>query len=815
MNTIDLSGAWRLTNAATGESVPARVPGETHSALASAGKIPDPYRGCNELDVQWVGREDWIYERDVTVDAAFLAEEMVSLSCDCLDTVAEIIINGKTVGRADNMFVRWRFDAKGALKAGTNALRIRFTSAEKAALAAAAKLAYPVPHTVNPVQSPHRNLVRKIQCHSGWDWGPCLMVAGIGGAIELQAFSDARIDYVTTEQKHGKGRCTVRVFVDCEATRTSATELVVQLGGQTARRPVKLVRGDNRVSLDVTIREPRLWWPNGYGEACLYDLTVTLGGHSVSKRIGLRDLSVVNKEDKAGLSMGFRVNGVDVFCKGANWIPSDALPERETRESLAQLLESAAWAHMNMIRVWGGGRYESDDFYDLCDEKGIMIWQDMMFACALYPATPEFLSSVEREIRHQVMRLRDHPCIALWCGNNEDVGALTWYPESRANRDRYLVDYDRLNEGVIGRIVDECDPTRVFWPSSPSAGRGDYSDNWHDDSRGDMHYWSVWHEGKPFSAYYDVKPRFCSEFGYQSFPSLETIRTYAAAEDFNVTSPVMEHHQKNGRGNSIITEMFTRYFRMPESFESFVYLSQVQQAMAITTAVEYWRGLRPLCMGTLYWQLNDTWPVCSWSSIEYGGAWKLLHYAARRFFAPVLLAAHVKDGRLHVCVTNDLREEARCRATVSLVAFSGSVLSTEGFDLRVPAGSSRAVKEYSLEAFAPSPEAGFVHLALERAGETTFGTLFLTEPKRCQIPRATVRAEVTQGANGFSVRIGTDAPAFFVALGVRDVPGTFDDNCITLLPGSPRELRFTPTAEASLDVVRRNLTVMHLRDTWR
>ncbi len=815
MNAIDLSGTWRLIRATTGEAIPAAVPGETHSALVAAGKIPDPYRGRNELDVQWVGREDWIYERDLTLDAAFLAEERVVLSCDCLDTIAEISANGRLLGKADNMFVRWRFDAKEALRPGKNTLRIRFTSAENAARDAAEKLPYPVPHMKNPVDSPHRNLVRKVQCHAGWDWGPCLMVAGIGGRIELQAFSDVRIDYVVTEQTHGKGACTVKVLVDCEAAHDGASELVVRLGDEAARRSVKLTQGNNRVGLSIAVREPRLWWPHGYGEAFLYTLTVRLGGHSVTKRIGLLRMAVVNRKDRAGVSMSFRVNGVDIFCKGANWIPSDALPARESRESLARLLESASWANMNMLRVWGGGRYESDDFYDLCDEKGIMIWQDMMFACALYPATPGFLSGVEREIRHQVMRLRDHPCIALWCGNNENIGALTWYPESRTHRDRYLVDYDRLNEGVIGRTVDEYDPTRTFWPSSPSAGRGDYSDNWHDDSRGDMHYWSVWHEGKPFSAYHEVRPRFCSEFGFQSFPSLETVRTFATEEDFNITSPVMEHHQKNARGNSIIVEMFTRYFRMPESFESALYLSQVQQAMAMSLAVEYWRGLRPVCMGTLYWQLNDNWPVASWSSIEYGGAWKLLHYAARRFFAPVLLAAHVKDGRLRVQIINDLQEEARCRATVAFIDFSGAVISQEEIKARLPAGSARTIKEYSLSAFAPSAEAGFVQLTLEHEGEASSSSLFLTEPKRCPMQRAAVRAELREKREGFSVRLSTDAPAFFVSLHVRDVPGTFDDNGFTLLPGAPRELLFTPAEKKSLDVVRSNLSVMHLRDTWR
>jgi beta-mannosidase len=476
---------------------------------------------------------------------------------------------------------------------------------------------------------------------------------------------------------------------------------------------------------------------------------------------------------------------------------------------------------MNMLRVWGGGQYESDDFYSLCDRMGILVWHDMMFSCALYPATPSFLSSVEREIRHQVKRLRDHPCIALWCGNNEDVGALTWYPESRQNRDRYIVDYDRLNEGVIGRVVDECDPTRTFWPSSPSAGRGDYSDNWHDDARGDMHYWSVWHEGKPFSAYYTVVPRFCSEFGYQSFPSLNTIRTYASPEDFNVTSPVMEHHQRHPGGNSIITEMFTRYFRVPEGFESFVYLSQVQQALAIKTAVEYWRRLRPVCMGTLYWQLDDNWPVCSWSSLEYDGSWKLLHYAAKRFFAPVLLAAQADEEHVEVWVANDRREEAKGTATVSVVDFQGKIISTEDVPVRATAGSARLLKKYRRADLAPSPRRAFLHLSIDCGGETASNELFLAEPKRCEVARAKVVPSVIETKNGLAVRLSTDRPAFYVALSVTGIQGEFDDNCFTLLPGSPRVVTFTPSAPGggarpvTAAQLGGALSVMHLRDTYR
>ena len=822
MKTIDLAGDWRLVRVATGRSHPALVPGDTHTALLAAGEIPDPYVGTNELAVQWVGREDWEYRREFVVSRDFLAQDMIFLSCDCLDTIAEISINGRAVGRADNTFVRWRFDVKRHLRAGKNAIRILFRSAVKSAAAEAKKLPYSIPHSLYPVQSPHRNLVRKVQCHSGWDWGPCLMVAGIQGDISVWATSAVRIDYMYTEQRYTKSECRVRVFAECTAARAGAYTIAATLGGETARKTVALAKGFNRAQLDLVVQKPRLWWPNGYGEQPLYDLAVEIGGHRVSKRIGLRTIELVNRKDRAGLSMSFRVNGVSIFCKGANWIPCDALPQRQNRARLEGLLSSAIAAHMNMLRVWGGGRYESEDFYDLCDEKGILIWQDMMFSCALYPATPGFLASVEREVRHQAKRLRDHPCLALWCGNNEDLGALTWFPESRANRDRYVVDYDRLNEGIIGRTLDECDPTRPFWPSSPSGGRGDYSDNWHDDSRGDMHYWSVWHEGKPFSAYREVSPRFCSEFGYQSFPSMEAIRAYAGEGSLNATAPVMEHHQRHPRGNSIITEMFTRYFRVPEGFESFVYLSQVQQALAIRTAVEWWRHLRPTCMGTLYWQLDDTWPVCSWSSIEYSGKWKLLHYAAKRFYAPVLLAGFVVGDSVEIWAVNDRRDPVAGRVSAVVMDFAGRTIRKESVAMRAPAGSARILLKRLLSSLTPAPERSFLMLTLEAEGQAVTSELFFTEYKRCEIAKAAVRAEVTActGGRGIMVALTTDAPVFFVSLDAAGIPGEFEDNGFTLVPGAPRVVGFAPRGvgdkgRPSLAEFRRALSVRHLRDTYR
>jgi beta-mannosidase len=806
MMRIDLSGTWTLRRLRTGQTVPANVPGDTHSALAAAGVIPDPYSGANELAVQWVGAEDWAYERTVVLPPGFLDGNMVYLDCGSLDTIAEVAINGTAVGCSDNMFVRVRLDARGALGPDENTVRVVLRSAEMTAVDRALRLPFEIPHTVNPVQSPHRNLVRKVQCHSGWDWGPCLMVAGIPADIALVSTPFARIESVVTTQHHASESCTVTVEVAALAARAGTAHLVVRLGNVAHERRVELAPGLSTTTVQIDVPNPRLWWPNGYGEQPLYALEVSLDGQTVTRRIGLRTLELVSQEDADGLSLLFRCNGVDVFCKGANWIPCDALPERQTREDYERL------------RVWGGGQYESDTFYDLCDEKGILIWQDMMFSCALYPATPEFLSSVEREVRHQAARLRDHPSLALWCGNNENVGALRWYAPARSNRDRYLVEYDRLNEGVIGRTLREADPTHAFWPSSPSGGADDYGDNWHDDSRGDMHYWSVWHEGRSLEAYYKVRPRFCSEFGYQSFPSLASIRAYAPEEDWNVSAPVMEHHQRHPRGNSIIVEMFTRYFRVPEGFASFVYLSQVQQALAIKTAVEYWRSLRPRCMGTLYWQLDDCWPVCSWSSLEYGGKWKLLHYAAVRFYSPVLVTAYRKDpeGPVEIWVMNDLRTALSGTLSLRVVGFDGKVRRREEIPVQVPAGSARTIGTYDAVQLAPRPGDVFLRLDLDAAGQVSENDFFFAPWKACALDKANVNLALSQDGQVFRIELSTDRPALFVSLDADGVDGELCDNCITLLPDEPRVLTFRPR-EPGLDVetLRRALKLYHLRATYR
>ncbi|HZJ88021.1 MAG TPA: glycoside hydrolase family 2 protein, partial [Sphaerochaeta sp.] len=498
MHTVSLGGEWTLsptdyqavsrhTDFFTKErTIPCTLPGDIHSALLAAKVIEDPYWATDELAMQWVGQQSWRLQRTVEIDAAQLALAPAVLTLTMADTIITVLVNETEVGKTYNQFRRWRFDLSGALEPGENTITLIFRSAEAYAIEAAAALDYPIPYSIYPVYAKHRNLVRKCQCHFGWDWGPCILAMGVYESIELSFVSEGLIESVRIHtEPQADGGWLVQVVVRYNATR--AQELDARLACAEAQQSgkAKLAQGLNELTFTVVVSDVELWWPNGHGKAVLYPLTLTIGEQTITRRVGFRTLEVKTIDDaEGGRSMTFSVNGVDIFAKGANWIPFDALPARLTEERYEYLLQSAIDANMNMLRVWGGGIYEHEIFYDLCDEKGILLWQDCMFSCAMYPATEEFLANVEAEITYQVNRLAHHPSLALWCGNNEDLGAISWYEESSKNRDRYVIDYDRLNEGTVGRVIRTLDPARTWWPSSPSAGVGDFSDNWKDDRRG-------------------------------------------------------------------------------------------------------------------------------------------------------------------------------------------------------------------------------------------------------------------------------------------------------------------------------------------
>ena len=812
MFEASLAGDWTLVDAAGAEVGPCPIPGDIHSALIAAGRIEDPLVGTNEADCQWVGDAAWEIRRTVRLTAAELAGKWPVLDLEFVDTFADLVVNDRTVAALGSCFLRHRIDLSGRLHPGDNSFVLRFHPAAAEAHRRAAQLPFPVPWSVSNNRIADMNVIRKPQCHAGWDWGPCLMVLGVYGEPKLRLVEAARIEHAVIRQEHhGDGRVTVVAEVELAACETATVPVTFTFGGETAEATVAVTPvAGGRAALMVTLAEPPLWWPAGLGPQHLGGAVVSIPGDRVVRRVGLRTLELVNEPDAAGISMGFRVNGVDVFARGANWIPADALPSRITSDRIRRLLDEARAANMNMIRVWGGGFYEFDAFYDACDELGLLVWQDMMFSCSQYPSTPEFLDAVDEEVRYQVKRLASHPSIALWCGDNEVIGSLTWYELSKKNRDRYLVNYDRFSRAVEAAVT-ASDPARRFWPSSPSAGALDYGDAWHDDSKGDMHFWSVWHEGRDFEHYYSVKPRFCSEFGFQSFPTVAAIRGFADPDDWNAMAPVMEHHQRDRAGNGRIVETMTRYFRMPTGFRHFVYLSQLAQALAIETAVRFWRSLKPHSMGTLYWQLNDVWPAVSWSSLDHALAWKTLHHHARRFYAPVMLAARVENGRLVVSAVNDERNAVAVELRIQRIALDGRVLAEAAATATVP--PDRAVPIADL---AVPPGADFVFVIDgRRAGAIVLDPMMrlvvlAEKPKRYDLPTAVVTVEEA-GRGAFVV--SADRPAFFVKPEADTFSGAFSDASFLLLPGEKRLLRyrsFDGRVPGPAD-----LTVTHLADTWR
>lgn len=782
---LDLSGVWELTLAEhdraaapiTVGSIPWHLPGDALSALLEAELIPDPYWGENELAVRWVAELDWIARRTVSLDHT--DHDLVLTE---LDTVAEVRINGHLVLSAANSFRRYRVDVSSVVRLGDNQIEILFRSNVRAGMEAQQAQPFYIPQTQNcPI--PDGNMLRKVHCDYGWDWNLAVAPFGLYGAIALEPHASVRLDDFALQQVHHAQHVELTVTASVFAREAQTTSWSVELEGERLEQTVHLPAGASTLSAQISVPQPRLWWPAGSGAQELYSLTLQVGKATLTRQIGLRQLEHLVEQDNAGTSFRFRINGHELFCKGANWIPADALPSRITPEKTRALLQSAVDAHMNMLRIWGGGRYEPDWFYELCDELGILVWQDFMFSCSLYPSTPDFLQEVDQEVRDVVRRLSWHPCLALWCGDNELIGALRWYPESQQNRDRYLVNYDRLNR-TIETALRETAPKAPWWPSSPSPGHLNFGDAWHDDRSGDMHFWSVWHEGRDFEHYRDVAPRFCSEFGFQSYPSMSVIRTFADPVDWNIAAPVFESHQKNAGGNARIAETIFRYFRWPERFEDFVWLSQLQQALAIKTAVTHWRGLKPHCMGTLYWQLNDTWPVCSWSSLDYGGNWKLLHYLAQRFFAPQTVVAVPQGEELLLKAINDRRQLTTFTVTAKAVDFhnrsrelgqhTASVGEVAEVLLRIP-----------LEALGPEE---LLLFTWETTDGERGGDHFAPRPYKAY-PLQPSQLSCSQSGN--KLTITAENLSLFASL-EADVPGRFSSNAFMVFPDHPAKVTFTP-----------------------
>lgn len=810
-----LAGTYRLTSATHATDIDIALPGDVHTALMAADQIPDPYFGDNEQEVMWVSKTPWTIANsfDVTED---MAKGFLTLSLSEVDCIATIKLNGEILGETDSQFIRYDFDVTGKIRTGQNELSIDFAVARDIAKKRHDAHPFEIPYAVsNQPYMAHINFIRKTACHGGWDWGICLMPTGIYGAMTLRRSKLARLDSVQIDQAHTSNKCDLTIKTHVHAFGTGEVNLRHTIDGQTVGGAHKVVPGDNVLMETISINNPDLWWPAGQGDQTLYTIDTDLEGETQSRKLGLRQLEWIVEKDDIDHNFKCRINGRDITMLGANWIPADAIPARITPETVSDLLDSAVAANMNMLRVWGGGQYEPDYFYEMCDARGLLIWQDFMFACMPYPSDTAFLKSVETEINQQVRRLSHHASIALWCGDNEVIGSLNWFEETRNNRDRFVANYDRLST-VLATIVADEDPSRRFWPSSPSLGYMDFSDGWHIDTRGDMHYWDVWHSAKPFEAYRTVNPRFASEFGFQSFTSMNVIETFTNPQDRNPSSPVMETHQRNEGGNARILETMCRYFRFPKDFEQMVFLSQVQQGLAIKTAIEYWRATKPRCMGTLYWQINDTWPVASWASLDYGGQWKPLHYMAKRFFRQQSIVAIPNEANDTVSIkgVNDAPESVSLDLEVIAISIQGNERSLHRGEHRLPPDRAVVLADIKTSDLGDDE---FLYLAWRDSNGQIMGEgdFFPKAHKYFELPEAKVQAEWSEKDGIVSVNLSTDKPAFFVTIQC-DTPGYFNDNAITLLPGRDVALCFTPRREANVEVAKlaKEAQIHHLRQTY-
>jgi beta-mannosidase len=825
METLNLNGPWKAHKRNDARSVAASVPGCIHTDLLAAGRIPDPFYRDNELRLFWIGESDWVYSRTFEAPQALLAQERALLRCLGLDTIATIRLNGRRVGTTDNMFRTWEFDVKRHLRPGRNSIEVAFSSAMRYVRRRNRRDRRLPGWGIGRDRLDSGAWIRKQPCNFGWDWGPRVVTCGIWRDIELTGFSTARIADLRVAQTHGRGRVSLRVEGSVERTGPAVlpVSVAVSHAGRTVARGRTACRG-SRFACVLDVERPRLWWPNGLGDQPLYEVNVDLLDASgelldtAARRIGLRELVLERKKDRWGESFFFRANGVPFFAKGANWIPADAFVTRVTAGDYRRLLGDAAAANMNMLRVWGGGIYEDDAFYNLCDELGICVWQDFMFACSGYPTfDAPFLSNVEAESRDTVRRLRHHPCLALWCGNNELEQGLVgdeWGPHCMSWKD-----YGTLFDGLLPGVVRELDPERPYWPSSPHSPHGDRK-NHSNPAWGDAHLWDVWHGRKPFEWYRTCTHRFNSEFGFQSFPAPATVRSYTRPGDRNVTAPVMEHHQRSGIGNTVIMQYMLDWFRVPRDFDSTLWLSQVLQGMAMKYAVEHWRRSMPRGMGTLYWQLNDNWPVASWSSIEYPGRWKALHYMARRFYAPVLVSAleDAEAGTAEIHVTNDLQRPFAGTVRWDLTTARGRRVLGGTVRARVPAVASRRLRtlDFSEQARKLGREDLLLWLRLERAGQCVSENLVLfARPKRLALADPCLRLKVRRlRPREFAVSVSARAPTPWAWLDWRGGEARFSDNFFPVRPGMPVTVTVAPERDATVADVNERLVARSLLDTF-
>ena len=816
--TLDHGWQFRQVGAAESGWLPATVPGDVHLDLLTNKKIGDPFYRDNETKLQWIEKESWEYRLSFEATPALLSRSNVELVFDGLDGATEVYLNGALVEKTGNSFRTWRMSVKNALRSGKNELRVVFPSPLKAADEAAASDPWQ-PKT----KTATKTYLRKPAYEYGWDWGPRFVTSGIWKPVRLEGWDRERLaDFAIRQRDVSKDVAHLNAEVEIEATASGTANVTVKyaVNGQpkTASTTAALHEGRNVIDLPIEIQKPKLWYPAGYGEQPLYEFTAQVGGETRKAKTGLRSVVLRRDLDKWGRSFEFVVNGIPVFAKGADVIPFDSFPNRVKAADYRRILGAARAANMNMIRHWGGGYYETDEFYSICDELGIMVWQDFMFGNDWQPGTYAFKQNIEAEAEDQVRRLRNHPSIVLWSGNNETELAFHWGENDKLPADvRAQMWQDYLTEfsGILPRVVAKLDGETPYWPSSPSSDYEQVTGKYH---TGDDHIWDVWHGRVPFSTYETHQSRFVTEYGFQSFPEMKTIETFTEPSDrTNIFTPVMLNHQKNNEGNSIIHDYLLKDYPEPKDFASFLYVSQVLQAEGIKIGAEHFRRSRPETMGSIYWQLNDCWPVASWSSIDYYGRWKALQYYARRFYASVLVSPHVEAGALKVYVVSDKVKAEPATLRVRLMNFDGKVLLEETHPIEVEPLTSKVYLDWPLKKLADAGAADtsrvFV-LAELTAGkkEISSNLTYLAPTKEIHLVPAALKVETAKAKGSYKIRVTSPVLARSVYLSFGSLDVKVSDNYFDLLPGETVEI--TATSVATLEALKTQMKVISLTDAF-
>jgi len=827
MKKISLNGQWQLKQSTREEVIKAEVPGCVHTDLIAAGKIDDPFYRNNEEDLMWIGEKDWDYSRKFEVDTETLKAKKILLSAQGLDTLAVIYINQEKIAETNNMYRVWEFEINEYLKAGENEIRIHFKS--------------PLPYLKKKDEEFHLpawsvgderlhggGWLRKQPSNFGWDWGPILVTMGIWKDIELIVLNKARIEEIKIAQTHlesGSAALDIDLYTEKVAAEDLNIEVDFSLAGKKIYNNHFEIEGE-KAKIEFEVEEPELWWPNGMGEQPLYDLEISIFDSTgqrldtVQKKIGLRELELITEDDKWGQSFKFRANGRDFFAKGANWIPADAFVSRVKRKDYRELLESAAEANMNMLRVWGGGLYESDDFYQICDELGLTVWQDFIFACGTYPSfDDDFMANVKIEAEENIKRIRHHASLALWCGNNEieqGIAADKWDSEKITMP---WDDYQKLFDELLPELIADHDPETDYWPGSPHSPKGMRSD-FNNPDWGDAHLWDVWHGKKPFEWYRTCEHRFNSEFGFQSFPEPKTVDGYTEEKDRNITSYVMEHHQRSGIGNSTIMHYMLDWFRLPVGFDNVLWTSQILQGLGIKYAVENWRRNMPRGMGTLYWQLNDNWPVASWSSLDYHGRWKALHYMAKKFYAPILISGieDIEDGSVEIHVTSDKLKNVMGRVNWQLRDVSGKLILENSFATEIAAAGNHQIRTLELQDYINQYGARDLMLWLElEVDDEIIADNFVSfaRPKHMELEKPEIKTEIKRlEAGKYWLKLSAEKTALWTWLELENGDLKLSDNFFHLYPG--REIKITAEIEQDLRVeeFENKLLIKSLVDTY-